>query len=139
MATPKRTRGGTALTLTTPTKSLRLIHGGTPQPVCDEVRDLYLLPPPWRVWSAMIVDLGTRSLRTPLIVTLEDFGSEFVATWHEVETFGSGATEAEALDALKDAIVALADDLADVSDDALGRLPRRWKRALAAVLVSDHA
>jgi hypothetical protein len=90
---------------------------------------------PDRTWVATIADLGAPGLglRTPLIVTLEDFGDEIVASYHEVEAFGSGPTEADAINSLKDAIADLYTELAAVPDQELGKLPKRWKRTLCAV------
>lgn len=90
---------------------------------------------PRRTWVATIADLGEPGilLRTPLIVTLEDWGEEIVASYPEVEAFGSGSTEADAINALKDEVAGLYTELAGVADDKLGKLPKRWKRALLAV------
>lgn len=90
---------------------------------------------PRRTWVATVADLGNPALvlRTPLIVTLEDFGEEIVASYPEVEAFGSGTTEADAINALKDEVSGLYSELASVPDNKLGKLPRRWKRALCAV------
>ena len=86
-------------------------------------------------WSASICDLGDLRLRWPILVTVEDFGVEVVATWPEVEAWASGATEAEAIDRLKDEIVALHRELTAKPDASLGRLPRRWKRTLVACVI----
>ena len=87
---------------------------------------------PRRTWSATISELGESglALRAPLIVTLEDFGDEFVASYPEVEAFGSRPTEFDAINALKDAIGGLYAELAGAPNDELGKLPKRWKRAL---------
>ena len=89
-----------------------------------------------RVWSVSLVDLGSRDLRLkhPLVVQIEDYGTEFVAAWPEVEAWGSGDSEASAVNSLKDALVSLHDDLAAAADGSLGKLPLRWKQALEAVL-----
>lgn len=90
-----------------------------------------------RVWSVSLVDLGRAGLRlrTPLIVQIEDFGDGFVASWPEVEAFGSGSSEAEAINALKDAVSDLYGTLVAAPDETLGKLPWRWKQALHAVVV----
>ncbi len=91
------------------------------------------------VWSVSLVDLGHEALRLshPLIVQIEEYESEFIASWPEVEAWGSGDNEASAINALKDALVALHDDLADLADEELGKLPLRWKRAINAVVVGN--
>src|SRR5688572_18665080 len=55
--------------------------------------------PPRAVFSTSLVDLGDDHVRLahPLVVVVEDHGEEIVASWPEVEAWGSGATEAEAL------------------------------------------
>ncbi len=88
------------------------------------------------VFSSSIADLGSASfrLKQPLTIVLEDFGDEIVASWPEVEAWGAGATDADAINDLKGKIVALHEDLRVAPDDKLGKLPLRWKRALAAAV-----
>jgi len=90
---------------------------------------------PRHKWAATISELGESglALRSPLTVTLEDYGEEIVASYPEVEAFGSGTTEADAINALKDEISGLYTELAATPENKLGKLPRRWKRALCAV------
>lgn len=112
--------------------TFRLLTGGS----VEEVRFLYQDPSGPRVWSVSLAHLGTPelSLRVPLVVTIEDHGTEFLASWPEVEAWGSGASEAEALNELKDEIVRLHADLSGSDEASLGKLPRRWKAALDAVI-----
>jgi hypothetical protein len=86
-----------------------------------------------RTFSTTIVDLGDDRvlLRTPLVVVVEEGEDEAVASWPEIEAFGSGCTTAEALNELKDEIVSVYHDLVAAPDAELGRLPLRWKRALS--------
>lgn len=90
---------------------------------------------PRHKWAATISELGESglALRSPLTVTLEDYGEEIVASYPEVEAFGSGSTEADAINALKDEISSLYSELIGAPEKTLGKLPRRWKRALCAV------
>ncbi len=85
-----------------------------------------------RTYSTSMVDLGDEhlTLRTPLSVVVEADDEEAVASWPEIEAFGSGSTGAEALNDLKDEIIRLYRDLEATPDVELGRLPLRWKRAL---------
>jgi len=89
---------------------------------------------PRHKWAATISELGESgiALRSPLTVTLEDYGEEIIASYPEVEAFGSGATEADAINALKDEISGLYKELSSAPDESLGKLPKRWKRALCA-------
>jgi hypothetical protein len=90
---------------------------------------------PRHKWAATISELGESglALRAPLTVTLEDYGDEVVASYPEVEAFGSGSTEADAINDLKDEIANLYVELTETPQTKLGKLPRRWKRALCAV------
>jgi|SRR6185436_6275609 len=96
---------------------------------------------PRHKWAATISELGESglALRAPLTVTLEDFGEEIIASYPEVEAFGSGATEADAINALKDEISGLYAELTTTPESRLGKLPRRWKRALCAVAYASVA
>jgi hypothetical protein len=90
-------------------------------------------------WSTSVLDLGRPGLRQrfPIPVTIEGHEAEYVAAWHEVEAWASGETEADALNELKDQILDLYDDLVNCADGELGKLPRRWKRALLAVIEQE--
>lgn len=92
---------------------------------------------PLRVWGTSLVDLGDSrlTLRAPVTVSLEDYGDDdYVASWPEIEAWGGGATEADAINRLKDEVVAIYDELSTTPDAKLGKLPRRWKRSLYAVV-----
>jgi len=91
---------------------------------------------PNNIYSTSMVDLGsdTYQLRHPLTITIEDFGTEVIASWPEVEAWGSGLTDADAINSLKNEIQALYADLRNTAEDQLGFLPARWKRALDAVI-----
>ena len=71
-------------------------------------------------------------------IVIEEYPDETVARWPEVEAFGSGATEAEAIAILKQDIVSLFEDLVAFSDDELGKLPRGWKRILLRIIETNE-
>ena len=81
---------------------------------------------------ATIVDLGTddATLTLPLQVTIEDYEDEVIASWPEVGADGDGASEGEAILALKQDLTSLAVDLLTSPNDELGPLPLAQKRAL---------
>lgn len=87
-----------------------------------------------RVWSSSVADLGRYRLASPIVVRVEEIDGECVASWPEVEAYGSGASEADAINELKDQISALFEELNNEPDDALGELPLRWRDALRSVL-----
>jgi len=81
-------------------------------------------------YNTQIRDLGDESysLLEPLIVTIEEYTNEdtVIASFPEIEVFGEGVTEAEALMNLKLAILDLYEELIDASPDELGDLPKVW-------------
>ena len=74
----------------------------------------------------------------PINIVIEEYSDEIVARWPEVEAFGSGATEAEAIAILKQDIVSLFEDLVSFSDDELGKLPQGWKRILLRIIEANE-
>jgi len=58
-------------------------------------------------------------LTHPINIVIEEYPDETVARWPEVEAFGSGTTEAEAIAILKQDIVSLFEDLVTSLDDEL--------------------
>lgn len=76
----------------------------------------------------------THRLKTPILVTVEQYADEVTARWPEVEGFGAGATETQALAALKSDIVSLFEDvqyLQETEPDRLGKPLRSIARVLA--------
>ncbi len=77
-------------------------------------------------------------LTHPISIVIEEYPDETVARWPEVEAFGSGATEAEAIAILKQDIVLLFEYLVASSDDELGKLPQGWKRILQRIIETNE-
>lgn len=66
----------------------------------------------------------THRLKTPILVTVEQYTDEVTARWPEAETFGAGATETLALADLKKEIVSLFEDIEQLKrtePDRLGK------------------
>jgi hypothetical protein len=91
--------------------------------------------------SSSIFDLGSEKIKLKypitVIISREEYyedEEEFAASWPEVEVAGLGLTEACAINDLKDKIVELYEELLNISDESLGKLPKRWKRALNAAI-----
>lgn len=93
---------------------------------------------PRRTFSVSMTSLGDDrfGLRFPITVMIEDYGDEIVASWPEIEAWGAGETEADALNALKDDVVRLCEELLLSTDIQLGKLPMRWAMSLRAVVAS---
>jgi hypothetical protein len=89
--------------------------------------------------SITIADIGSQRLRYPVSVLIEDYGDEYIATWPELNLWGSGFSPAMAISALKDATCELHDELSNIDMAELGKQPRYWKRALAALIDPDDA
>lgn len=88
------------------------------------------------VWLA---DLGETNItvKLPIPVTLEEYTDEVLATWLETETFATADTPSEAIGMLKHEIATLFEELSEVSDEELGKLPKMWKRTLESFLQKD--
>lgn len=77
---------------------------------------------------------GALELIRPIPVVIEEYEDEVVATFPEIEAFGVGLCEADAIVNLKGEITKIFFELEGISDDKLGRLPLSWKRALLKVV-----
>lgn len=91
------------------------------------------------VTQTWLRDLGsdTYRLRSPALVTVEEYTDEVVARWPEVEAFGAGDTETQALAALRKDIVSLVEDMEHLlraEPDRLGKPLRSVFRVLADVV-----
>ena len=70
----------------------------------------------------------------PIPVVIEEYGDEVIAIFPEIEAFGAGFCEAEAIINLKNEIRKIFFELEGVSDNELGKLPLSWKRVLLKVV-----
>lgn len=90
-------------------------------------------------YSIQIRDIGDNSyqLSEPLLITIEEYQSEetVIASFPELEVFGEGFTESEAITNLKFAILDLFDELNDSPENELGELPKNWLNVLRKVIV----
>lgn len=89
-------------------------------------------------FNTQIRDLGDERLKLtePILITIEEFPGEeeIIASFPEVEVFGEGTTEAEAILNLKWAILDLYQDLLDTAPEELGSLPRSWLKILQQII-----
>ncbi len=89
-------------------------------------------------YNLQIRDLGDENytLTEPVIVSIEEYQNEdtVIASFPEIEVFGEGVTEAEALMNLKLAILDLYEELIDTSLDELGDLPKAWLSVLQKII-----
>jgi hypothetical protein len=95
------------------------------------------------IYSAQIRDLGDPHYRLcePILITLEWYPSEdeVIANYPEVNLFGEGVSEIEAMLNLKLAILDLYDELVQTPKDELGDLPLSWLNILKAVIDREEA
>src|SRR3990172_12836939 len=93
-------------------------------------------------YNSQVRDLGDESytLNEPLMVSIEEYPGEdtVIASFPEIEVFGEGATEAEALMNLKWSILDLYEELMECSPDELGDLPKAWLSILRKVIKQNN-
>lgn len=77
---------------------------------------------------------GTLEVIRPIPVVIEEYSDEVIATFPEIEAFGAGLCEAEAIIDLKNEIRKIFFELEGVGDNELGKLPLSWKRVLLKVV-----
>jgi len=88
-------------------------------------------------WTTQIRDLGEEgyTLQEPIQILIEEYRDEsVVARFPEVEAFGEGYSEPEAIVSLKLAILDLYDELSKAKPENLGRHPRMWWRVLSNLI-----
>lgn len=70
------------------------------------------------------------SLLQPIDIILKIYEDEVIALIPELEIYGEGETEMEAVKDLKLEILDLYDDMNEMDDDELGEDPKMWKKAI---------
>jgi len=70
----------------------------------------------------------------PIPVVIEEYDDEVIAAFPEIEAFGVGSGEAEAIRNLKEEIRKIFFELEKTSEDELGKLPLTWKKVLLKVV-----
>ena len=69
-------------------------------------------------------------LRTPLDITVEIHQHEVIAIIPDLELYGEGSNQIEAVNDLKLELLDLYDDLEEMPDEELGEFPRSWGKTL---------
>ena len=92
-------------------------------------------------YNTQLRDLGDDDykLAEPVLITIEEYLGEdtIIANFPEVEVFGEGVTEAEAILNLKWAILDLYQELIEISPEQLGDLPKTWLSVLQQIIQKD--
>ena len=101
--------------------------------ICERLQDYPV------VKSVTIYGLNDEGyyLREPVNILVESYEDEVVASFSEVEAFGAGSTESEAIARLKQEIVTLYEDLQGAHPKELGKLPRAWKGVLSRLIAKN--
>jgi len=79
------------------------------------------------------------NLKCPIDVLLKVFNDEILASIPDLEIYGEGFNETEALNNLKDELIDLFDYLNSVSSSSLGKLPKRWKKIINSFIEKNNA
>ncbi len=93
-------------------------------------------------YNSQIRDLGdeTYKLTESILITIEEYLGDdtVIASFPEVEAFGEGTTETEAILNLKLSILDLYSELKETPVDELGNLPRSWLNVLQKIIHSEQ-
>lgn len=92
-------------------------------------------------YNVQLRDIGNAhyKLAEPIFITIEEYPGEdtVIASFPEVEAFGEGVTEAEAIQNLKYAMLDLYEELDETLPEELGDLPKAWLRVLQQIIQKD--
>lgn len=92
-------------------------------------------------YTTQLRDLGDDEYRLaePILITIEEYLGEdaVVASFPEIEVFGEGVTESEAIMNLKWAILDLYEELTESPIAELGRLPKNWLSVMQKLIQKD--
>ena len=93
-------------------------------------------------YNSQIRDLGDEiyKLTEPILITIEEYPGDdtVIASFSEIEVFGEGATETEAIFNLKLSVLDLYSELKDIPGDELGTLPRSWLNVLQKIIHTEQ-
>ncbi|MBC8205490.1 hypothetical protein ISS30_08645 [bacterium] len=82
----------------------------------------------------VIQSLYPLKLNSPIYFTLEEYSDGVIAQNSETESCASAETEFEAVEGLRNEIIALYRDLKNMPDEELGKKPLRWKKFLCSII-----
>jgi len=90
--------------------------------------------------NAVLRDLNSRkySLKENIEFLIEECPDETIAQWPEVEIFGHGVTQPEAILDLKNEVIDLYEELLTSKQKELGKLPKMWLRILNQVIKKNE-
>ncbi len=92
-------------------------------------------------YNVQIRDIGDPNyqLTDSLFISIEEYPGEntVIASFPEIEAFGEGETESEAILNLKYAILDMYDELTETPPEKLGDLPKTWLHVLRQIIKKD--
>lgn len=77
-------------------------------------------------------------LKENIEIIVEEYPDEIIAQWPEVEVFGHGVTQPEAILDLKNEVIDLYEDISNTKKKELGKLPEMWLRILKKVIKKNE-
>ncbi len=86
--------------------------------------------------STLLRDLNSDAyiLKEAISIVIEEYPEEAIARWPEVEVWGNGDTQGEAISRLKKRILERYEDVVTMEPATMGRLVQSWKRILMGVI-----
>ena len=90
------------------------------------------------IYNATIFDVEGLELQNSISIVLEAYPTEFIARFPEVEVFGIGVTESDAIRELKKAIVELYTEVTSAKEGELGPLPLSWLRVFNRIIKAKN-
>ena len=86
--------------------------------------------------NTKIYDLGSddHKLSSSIAVILKYLDDEVLAIFPDLDLYGEGKTEGEALSNLKEELIDLFEHLNEIPDSELGAVPKGWKRTINSLI-----
>lgn len=90
--------------------------------------------------NAVLRDLNSSKyiLKENIEISIEEYPDETIAVWPEIEAFGHGITQPEAILDLKNEIIDLYEDLSSAKKKEMGKLPEMWLRILKKIIKKNE-
>lgn len=106
----------------------------------DRVNNLEKTPDIPNILKIQINDIQMDGyfLTKPIEVIVKFYSNEVLAVIPDLEIYGEGDNEIEAINELKLELVDLYHDLIDIPDDKLGKYPRSWKKIVCSLIECDE-
>lgn len=90
--------------------------------------------------NVVLRDLNSKKylLEENIEILIEEYPDEIIAHWPEIEVFGHGITQPEAILGLKNEIIDLYEDLSSTKKKEMGKLPEMWLRILKKIIKKNE-